>query len=529
MANPLTLPTDAQPGSLRNRSQMALDNLIRRELKVGDPNDAEQIARALRSRYQNDTRAQAIAGEAQGLPFLQTPALQAPMAPAPTATHLDLEQAKDDVDQDLRQLLASNLTKDVRPELEGWQQNLHSLIDEGVAAARQGLDPHSRDRAFAARRHLGEYARLARLIGALMPALNNDYRNLAQSLDEVSAVLLVLMGEALANAGFAGGRYLLQVPYSELQARRDQVLMALRDLSGVGQVAIDADVYPRGRLAYRQLYKKLEEHGQGELRSLLNESELARTLDELIHISGGGSPLGMRRLGSTAWGQLARFSRFVQVTLDQVQSDAPTLLAFQDALGLFSDGFATAGGFRLLRIARPSVLMYGLYGASALTNAEKRLMQIVNMRGQFASNIDCITRCTCDEKSIHLQIILDRILFGLDRAIDLYAVGQTDLGLPEQRAAAQGYLIDAFLKLSTGLGFNLPGNIMDNLEHDIKPFLIPSQSPVWDQLGELPEGFENLLHNELILQIQADRKWRFIGEQMSSGCLPLDTIFKEPA
>ncbi len=57
----------ARDGSNR---RLALDNLIRRELKVGDPNDPAQVAQALLTRYQADPRAQGINQEAQGLPFL---------------------------------------------------------------------------------------------------------------------------------------------------------------------------------------------------------------------------------------------------------------------------------------------------------------------------------------------------------------------------------------------------------------------------------------------------------------------------
>src|SRR5262249_25653698 len=52
--------------------RLALDNLIRRELRVGDPNDPQQIAQALLVRYKGNPRADAIAQEARGLPFLHT-------------------------------------------------------------------------------------------------------------------------------------------------------------------------------------------------------------------------------------------------------------------------------------------------------------------------------------------------------------------------------------------------------------------------------------------------------------------------
>jgi len=543
MPYPTLQNADGQSGSIGNRQRLALDNLLRRELKVGDPNDARQIAQALADRYQGDARAQAIGGEARGLPFLYTPALPAPAAAAPTATNIDLEQARDDVDQDLRQLLGSNLAKDVRPELEGWQQALRSIVDEGVAAARQGLDPYSRDRALAARRQLGEYARLVRLVGALTPELNDQYRNLAQSLDEVSAVLLVLMGESLANTGFAGGHYLLRVPYSELQARRDRVLVALRNMSGSAQESLDQAIMPRGLAAYRELYQLLDNHGQADLRPLLSEAELARAMDEMIQLASGGSSDGLRRIGATAWSTLNRFSRFVQLTLAHVVSDAPPLRAFQDSLQLFVDGFEGSGGFRLLRIARPSVLMYGLYGSTAMSNADQRLMALVQLRGEFATRIDCLTRCPCDEKKLKQQIVLDRVLYDVDRAIDLYVVGRDDFGVPEQRAAARGFLIQAMLDTGAWstpvLQLELDAELKDRLTGIHSSLTPPVQrSGSWDDdsiavfgelkpTGTVPHPIAERMHDELVLQLQADRAWRPVVQQMSSGCIPIGEIFGE--
>jgi hypothetical protein len=132
---------------------------------------------------------------------------------APTSSDVELQQAIDDVERDLRELTTNNLLKDTTPELEGWGTAVRSAITEGSAAARFSLDPRQRDKAFAIRRQLGDYSRMARLVGALTPTLSPTYRKFAQSLDEVAAVLMVLMGEALSNVGFSGGRFLLQVPY----------------------------------------------------------------------------------------------------------------------------------------------------------------------------------------------------------------------------------------------------------------------------------------------------------------------------
>jgi hypothetical protein len=547
-----------------SRKPLDLDNLLRRELKVGDPSDPRQIAQALSERYQSDARAQAIEGEARGMPFLRTAVIPAAVPAAPTATSVDLDQARRDVAQDLGTLVADSLTKDIRPELEGWAQVIHRSIDEGVAAARYGLDPHQRDKAFAMRRQLGDYARLARLVGVLTPALNRAFRNLAQSIDEACSVMLVLMGESMANVGFSGGRFLLQAPYSELQARRDAVLNALRQLDGVAAMVGQGGSWPRGLRAYRQLSTVLEARGQGDLRSLMNEAELSRSMDELIQLAGGNSVNGIRAIGATAWAPLARLNRFVQTTIRQVAPASPELATFHEALQLFIDGFVPAGGFRLLRIARPSVLNYGLYGPAAIRKAELRLMALVNHRGSLARELDCLTECACEDKVVHAQIVLDKILYDVDRAIDLYCVGDADLGLPEVRAAAFSHMID-FLVAPAGwqaaisplpgyLGGNPPplqnlvtgalGAELVSLRDLLRPqgVVNPANSQVWDTseatyntacaqnqawLGGAPTTlrFAQVLHDELCLQRDGDQAWRPVIEQMTDGCVPAEDIF----
>lgn len=547
-----------------------LDNLLRRELKVGDPSDPQQIAQALADRYQTDARAQAIAGEAQGLPFLHTPIVRTSGLPTQTASDVDLQQARNDVTMDLVQLLGDNLTKDIRPELEGWQTVIQRSIEEGVASARFGLDPHRRDTTFAMRRQLGDYARLSRLIGVLTPALNRSFRNLAASLDEVSSVLLVLLGESMANLGFSGGRFLLQAPYSELQARRDAVLNALRQVDGLSAMVGSGGTWPRGLRAYRQLNTVLEARGQGDLRSLMNEAELSRTLDELVQLASGGSPYGMRAVGATAWAPLNRLQRFVQTTLGQVAPASSELATLHEALLLFLEGFVPAGGFRLLRVARPTVLNYGLYGSGNVSRAESRLIELVNRRGTFARLLDCLTQCVCDKPTTLAQIVLDKLLYDIDRAIDYYCVGDADLGLPEVRAAAFSYLIDAvapgppswpwsWTEIPPGQpakpavpipqpDFIAPMAAVQFELQAMRGLLRPSAGGIYPEatwwthkevvyngfladnkawLGGAPAAlrFAQVLHDELCLQRQNDAEWRPIVEQMTNGCVTPDEIF----
>jgi hypothetical protein len=565
---------------------MDLDNLLRRELKVGDPNDPQQIAQALSQRYQGDLRTQAIEGEARGLPFLRTPTLRTDTPLPPTATNVDLDQAKHDVQKDLYTLVNDNLSKDIRPELEGWQQVIQRSIDEGVAAARFGLDPHQRDKAFAMRRQLGDYARLSRLVGVLTPALNRAFRNLAQSLDEACSVILVLMGESMANLGFAGGRFLLQAPYSELQARRDAVLNALRQVDGVAAMTAQGNTWPRGLRAYRQLTTVLEARGQGDLRSLMNEAELSRTMDELVQLAGGNNPSGLRAIGATAWSPLARLHRFVQTTIRQVAPASPELATLHEALQLFIDGFVPSGGFRLMRIARPSVLNYGLYGPSRISAAEQRLMHLVNRRGSLARQLDCLTDCDCESDAVLAQIVLDKVLYDIDRAIDYYSVGDADLGLPEARASAYSFLIDAVVGVWESnppivagewtRTIDVPPPPAVRLEQIPRPAflaMVPAATvaelqaitallrpigdianaapppvllppPNWDTLEQTYSAdlaannawlggsaavlrLAEVVHDELCLQRDTDQQWRTLVEQMTQGCVSADAVFRD--
>ncbi|MFW5662038.1 MAG: cysteine desulfurase family protein, partial [Oceanicaulis sp.] len=159
------------------------------------------------------------------------------------ATDYEYAQAKSDVEADLATLVGDTRLKDIRPELEGWQRALTDIVTRGTAAARAAVDDAQRSIAFAARQELGDYARLARLLGALTPELNGTYRSLARSLDEASSVILVMAGEAIAARGF-GGVAALPAPVGELQARRDAVLGALRVLLGVEQQSYGTSEWP---------------------------------------------------------------------------------------------------------------------------------------------------------------------------------------------------------------------------------------------------------------------------------------------
>lgn len=443
--NPFQNSSGATSAVPATPARMALDNLLRRELKVSDPNDAKLVAEALLTRYKDTPKAIAISREAQGVPFLTTVTTPLNLARASTSSDAELQQAMDDIERDLQELTTNTILKDITLELQGWASAIRSTLAEGSIAARFALDPRQRDKAFGARRSLGDYARIARLVGALTPALNVNYRKLAQSLDEAAAVLLVMMGESLANVSFSGGRFLLQAPYSELQVRRDAAIYALRNLVGSTQDAYGPNEWPRGLDAYRRLYDTLEQQGQGDLRALLVEGELSRMMDVLIQRAAHGNADGLRALGATAQLDLERFRRLITIGQRLVVPESPPLTTFLAALQLFADSFNSSGGFRLLRVARPPILFYGLYGIGGLEDADQRLLTLIIQRGLLAEQLDCFLQCSCTAEAVRCQIILDKILYDVDRAIDLYALGNENFGEPERRAAAYGFLIEVFL------------------------------------------------------------------------------------
>jgi hypothetical protein len=434
---PGTILKDRSPGA------MALDSLIRRKLRVSDPMNPVEVAAALGQLYRSDR--EAMDRESAGLPFLAqiTPA---PVAQAPTSSSVELDQATGDVERDLVSLANNALVKDIVPELNGWATTIRQGISDGVAAARFALDPHQRDKAFASRRLLGDFARISRYVGAMTPTLNLAYRKLAQSLDEVAGLLLVLMGDALANIGFGSGRFLLQAPVSELQTRRDAVIYALRNLAGSTQDAYGPNEWPRGLVAYRQFLRNLETSGQSDLRGLFQENNLARLMDSLIQLATNGTADGLRALGATARLNTQSFKRLIIFGKHLVDPESPPLSAFLSALQLFIDAFENSNsGYRLLSISRPPIVFYGLYGVGGPDQATNRLLDLIIQRGRLAEHLDCYLGCECGETRVKCQIILDKVLGDVDRAIDLYALGVDEFGPPEERAAAYGYVINTVL------------------------------------------------------------------------------------
>jgi len=190
---------------------------------------------------------------------------------------------------------------------------------------------------------------------------------------------------------------------------------------------------------------------------------------------------------------------------------------------LFAEAFvATSGGFRLLRLARPPLLFYGLYGSGAPRPAERRLLEIILQRNLLAERLDCFLQCGCTEDAVRCQALLDTILYAVDRAIDLYALGTADDGIPERRAGAYGYVIAAFLELNPNC------QNVNNVPDD----------PLWLPVGQqgILRELQRLLLNgvthpnvvmpqELCLQRAMQQRWENLVTTMAPACVGFNRVF----
>jgi hypothetical protein len=472
---------------------LALDNMLRNHLKVNNPRDARQIAEGLMAYYQDLPQAAGIRQEIMGLPSLPPGAMmgqQQALAAQSGSSDTEFRIANGDVEKALLDLASNPLTNDITPEMQGWGDSIRTAVTQGHTAARQGLDPTQRDKVIAVRRQLGEYARMARFVGSLSPGMTQNFRRLGRALDEVSAVLLVMLGESLASVGFATGYYLLQVPVPELQQRRDAVIFALRNFNGGSQQSNSPNDWPRGIDAYRRLYLWLEEQGQGDLRSLLLENEIAQTMDGLITRAQNGTSDGLRALGVTAQLDIERFRRMAIVAPGAMSREdghfdrSPPLESYLQALELFAETFRPAGGLRLLRIARPPILLYGLYNMNQLED-DNSLFDLISVRGTLATIFDGLFPSN-SSRGVQPQVLLDMMLLELDRGIDLLALGSltSEGGPTEWRAMAFWSIIYVIYNLVTN-----------------GPDFFGKTGPIPDYVAIAPPKFMDDLR-----QIQADYK-----------------------
>jgi hypothetical protein len=250
---------------------------------------------------------------------------------------------------------------------------------------------------------------------------------------------------------------------------------------------------------------------------------------------------GLRALGATAQLDIERLRRMVIVGSNALDNTAdsvsPSFSAFLVALNLFINSFNSAGGFRLLRIARPAILTYGLYGIAGLGDADQRLLRLLIDRNLLANQLDCLAQCGCDRQTVLYQVVLDKILYDIDRAIDLYAVGIDDFGEPENRAIAYAMVVQAFLDFaSIGAPPAIGRNYLDTNFSSL--LIVPTLDRIRGQLDPrqlIPPGvfnvrtdFGTIAHQELCIQLDQEARWQTLVQTLAPDCVPYRSIFALP-
>ena len=281
-------------------------------------------------------------------------------------------------------------------------------------------------------------------------------------------------------------------------------------------------------------------------------------MDELIERASQHNVLGLRALGATADIAVQRLHRLLHIIDARVQPESPAVITFLKAIQLFLDAFRSSrSGYRLLFVARAPIAFYGLTGIGGPDAATHRLVELVVQRGRLAELLDCYLGCECCGEDVICQILLDKILYDTDRAIDLYALGSDPDGdgEPEWRAAAFALLITQFLNESLTftnnvLSFN--NHVMQNAIKRSPGCLESSCFPRIDELIETLEAIRerlsedkllfgtltagtrkvqavaaeerNYLTDELCLQRLSDRRLEAVFATLSAGCVPGEQV-----
>lgn len=527
--------TDASPSSAftarTNRSQrtVTVDNFLRKALRVSDPRDPGQIANALLARY--PLEAERDRRERAGLPYSTIRDGGAIRPSHAGVGSIELETARTDLERDLSTLTGLSQLKDISIELTGWGRAIRQAASDGMAAARLALDSTNRDTALAARRTLCEYARLARFVGAMSDGSGLYFRKLAQSCDVLGALILVAIGDGLAASGITRSTAMVRVAASELQTRRNAVITALRGLVGSVDATLSQEEYPRGIIGYQRLVQQLEEGGQADLRALLEENALASAMDQLVDLTTGANVAGLRELSTTAallthrFVRLIQYGRSVPVPVPPPggsygSPESPPLVNFVAALQLFVDAFGVSGSSRLLYVARPPVLSYGLY--STLDNiVADRLVRLTIARGRLVTAIDCLAGCGCDVRGVQCIVLFDFVIAMVDRAIDLLAVG-TDpngLGEAEQRAIAAALLADRAEDFADGTeGFGVLCDVGQDTTDAIEALEDELLDPFLAIANPLSADVAGIVARELQIAYHAERQTEQLVRNLAAGC-----------
>jgi hypothetical protein len=149
------------------------------------------------------------------------------------------------------------------------------------------------------------------------------------------------------------------------------------------------------------------------------------------------------------------------------------------------------------------------------------LVELAFQRNRLAELLDCWLQCGCTSERLKCQIIFDKILYDVDRAIDFYALGTAENREPEYRSLAYSYLIDVVINHDDNDDNDacLPPDSTDNLVSRIRTTLTNIRNLLYgtvfpphfdDALDPIPSNEKNirkLVEQELRIQGDMESHW----------------------
>jgi hypothetical protein len=439
---------------LASTAKTKFDEFLRRQLGVSNAGDPESVVNALRKLY--PSTAARLDDESRGVAIRQVnepePPAMAPTGGMASPGQQRYKMVRQALEADLTSVVEHSSNRDYKAPLIGWRDAILAELREGEAAAYQAADAAQRDRTFYSVRKLGDYARVARMVGLLNPALNLEFRRLASTIDEAAISLRVLAGDALFRAGFDEGGTVFQVALEDLRRRREALINALERF--VPTRSEDAEDWGDGEASYGALLRVLGEQGHQELRAILRPEAMARLLNVLLDNVPQQQPDYLRGIASTVPVELVQLRRLLVVATELLgrrsgrsQAASGPLSSFVQALNLFIDAFARPGtGSRLLNISLPAP-----FASLQLARADKGsdiVRELFQLRTKLVTELDAVhADPDFDPLQWPIPVKLDRVLYDVDRAIDLYLMGGgNDLdGVEERRAKMYAVMLQRWL------------------------------------------------------------------------------------
>jgi hypothetical protein len=437
------------------------DEFLRRQLGISNARDPQTVVNALRKLY--PTTAARLDDESKGLAIRPVaepePAAALPVGTTESPGMRRYRLVKEALESDLTCVMELASNRGYKMPLSGWRDAITAELGEGEAAAYRAVDPVSRDRTFYSVRKLGDYARVARMVGTLNPMVNAEFRRLAATLDEAAVILRVMAGESLFRAGFDEGGTVFQVALEDLRQRREALIGALERFTSA--TSEGADDWGDGEASYGRLLDMLGALGHQDLRSIVRPDAMSRLLDVLLDNAPRQQLEDLRGIASTVPIELLQLQRLHAVAsslmvkpVDPLHGEAASapLAAFTTALKLFIDAFDQPGaGAQLLSLVLPSPLAsLQLAAADEASNAVRTLF---HERAQLQVKLDALhADPNFDPGEWELSGKLDRALYDIDRSIDVYLLdgGRQLLGEDVRRGKLYGWVLERWHQKGNG-------------------------------------------------------------------------------